>query len=44
MATTIQVSDKLWKELNDRRESSKESYEEVIWKALLEMPSKGEQK
>lgn len=31
MATTIQVSEKLQKELQDRKLFEKESYEEVIW-------------
>jgi len=31
MATTIQVSEKLIKELKNRKMYDKESYEEVIW-------------
>ncbi|HIH37462.1 hypothetical protein J4460_09025 [Candidatus Woesearchaeota archaeon] len=35
MATTIQISEKLQKELTKRKMFTKETYEEVIW-ALLE--------
>ena len=31
MATTIQISEKLQNELNKRKFSERESYEEVIW-------------
>ncbi len=31
MATTIQISEKLQTELNKRKFSERESYEEVIW-------------
>ena len=31
MATTIQVSEKLQKELSERKMFDRESYEEVIW-------------
>ena len=31
MATTIQISEDLQKELNKKKISSKETYEEVIW-------------
>ena len=34
MATTIQVSDKLIKELKQRKLYDKESYEELIWDLL----------
>ncbi|MBU1975317.1 MAG: hypothetical protein KKG59_02840 [Nanoarchaeota archaeon] len=34
MATTIQISQKLVKELKDRKLYDKESYEEVIWDLL----------
>jgi hypothetical protein len=34
MATTIQVSTKLLKELKDKKLYEKESYEEVIWSLL----------
>lgn len=31
MATTIQISDKLQEELNKKKLSDRETYEEVIW-------------
>ncbi len=34
MATTIQISEKLQKELSRRRLYQKETYEEVIWELL----------
>ncbi len=34
MATTIQVSENLLKELKDRKLYDKESYEEIIWDLL----------
>ena len=34
MATTIQVSDKLIKEIKNRKMYEKESYEDVIWDLL----------
>jgi predicted CopG family antitoxin len=33
MTTTIQVSDKLWKELI-RRKSRGQTFEDIIWKAI----------
>tara|TARA_R110000787_G_scaffold203159_1_gene313679 strand:+ start:2895 stop:3023 length:129 start_codon:yes stop_codon:yes gene_type:complete len=33
--TLIQISDELWKELNDRKTPDNKSFEEVIWKILL---------
>ena len=34
MATTIQISESLHKELTNRKLSDKETYEEVIWDAI----------
>ena len=34
MATTIQISEKLQQELNKRKFSDRESYEEVIWNLM----------
>ena len=34
MATTIQISQELHKELSDRKLSDNESYEEVLWDML----------
>jgi len=34
MATTIQVSEKLLKELKERKMYAKESYEDIIWDLL----------
>ena len=34
MATTIQISEKLQNELNKRKLSERETYEEVIWDLL----------
>ena len=37
MVTTIQISDKNWEELNKRKRRG-ETFDEVIRKALLEIP------
>ena len=37
MVTTIQISEKLQKELSKRRFSDKETYEEVIWDLIEDM-------
>jgi predicted CopG family antitoxin len=37
MTTTIQISDKTWEELNKRKKRG-ETFEDVIVKALLEVP------
>jgi len=34
--TTIAITNKLWKALNDMRKDSSEKYEEVIWRLIRE--------
>ena len=43
MATTIQVSEKLLKELKTRKMHDKESYEELIWDLLEDTMELSEQ-
>jgi hypothetical protein len=43
MTTTIQISDKLKKELNSRKLYQKETYEEIIWEILQDIKDLDEQ-